>query len=51
MPTLYYVTHPQVQIDANVPVPEWGLSDIASESVSNARPAMGRVDPADRVVG
>ena len=28
MPILYYVTHPQVQIDAAVPVPEWGLSDI-----------------------
>jgi broad specificity phosphatase PhoE len=28
VPVLYYVTHPQVQIDANVPVPEWGLSDI-----------------------
>jgi broad specificity phosphatase PhoE len=28
MPILYYVTHPQVQVDANVPVPEWGLSDI-----------------------
>ncbi|MBA1141423.1 histidine phosphatase family protein [Mesorhizobium neociceri] len=28
MPTAYYITHPQVQIDANVPVPEWGLSAI-----------------------
>ena len=28
MPILYYVTHPQVQIDAAIPVPEWGLSDI-----------------------
>ncbi|KQV01195.1 phosphoglycerate mutase [Mesorhizobium sp. Root102] len=28
MPILYYVTHPQVQVDASVPVPEWGLSDI-----------------------
>jgi broad specificity phosphatase PhoE len=28
VPILYYVTHPQVQIDAAVPVPEWGLSDI-----------------------
>jgi broad specificity phosphatase PhoE len=28
MPTAYYITHPQVQIDANVPVPEWGLSDV-----------------------
>ncbi|MGX5829180.1 histidine phosphatase family protein [Mesorhizobium sp. 43Arga] len=28
MPILYYVTHPQVQIDAAIPVPEWGLSDV-----------------------
>ena len=28
MTIAYYITHPQVQIDANVPVPEWGLSDI-----------------------
>lgn len=28
MPTAYYITHPQVRIDANVPVPEWGLSEI-----------------------
>ncbi|RWC37231.1 MAG: histidine phosphatase family protein [Mesorhizobium sp.] len=27
MPIAYYITHPQVRIDANVPVPEWGLSD------------------------
>ncbi|MER9235203.1 phosphoglycerate mutase family protein [Mesorhizobium sp. M0622] len=25
---MYYVTHPQVQVDATIPVPEWGLSDI-----------------------
>lgn len=28
MPILYYVTHPEVQIDPNVPVPEWGLSEV-----------------------
>jgi len=28
MPIAFYITHPQVQIDASVPVPEWGLSDI-----------------------
>lgn len=27
MPLAYCITHPQVQIDANVSVPEWGLSD------------------------
>ncbi|WP_027053454.1 histidine phosphatase family protein [Mesorhizobium erdmanii] len=28
MPIAYYITHPQVQIDASVPVPDWGLSDV-----------------------
>ncbi|MDX8508247.1 histidine phosphatase family protein [Mesorhizobium captivum] len=28
MPIAYYITHPQVQIDASIPVREWGLSDI-----------------------
>jgi broad specificity phosphatase PhoE len=28
VPIAYYITHPQVRIDANIPVPEWGLSDI-----------------------
>ena len=28
MPIAYYITHPQVRIDANIPVPDWGLSDI-----------------------
>ena len=28
MPIAYYITHPQVQVDANIPVPEWGLSEI-----------------------
>ncbi|MDX8445959.1 MULTISPECIES: histidine phosphatase family protein [Mesorhizobium] len=28
MPIAYYITHPQVQIDAAIPVPEWGLSDV-----------------------
>lgn len=28
MTTLVYITHPQVLVDAGVPVPEWGLSDI-----------------------
>ena len=27
MPIAYYITHPQVRIDANIPVPDWGLSD------------------------
>lgn len=25
-----YITHPQVKIDPNVPVPQWGLSDIGN---------------------
>ena len=28
MAIAYYITHPQVRIDAGIPVPEWGLSDI-----------------------
>ncbi|TPM35046.1 histidine phosphatase family protein [Mesorhizobium sp. B2-3-4] len=28
MPLAYYVTHPQVQIDAAIPVPDWGLSEV-----------------------
>lgn len=28
MATAYYITHPQVRIDADVPVPDWGLSDL-----------------------
>lgn len=31
-----YVTHPQVRIDPNVPVPEWGLSDIGAERARRA---------------
>ncbi|MER8969819.1 phosphoglycerate mutase family protein [Mesorhizobium sp. M0074] len=34
MPIAYYITHPQVQVDANVPVPEWGLSDIGRARTS-----------------
>lgn len=28
MTNAYYITHPQVRIDADVPVPDWGLSDL-----------------------
>ena len=28
MATAYYITHPQVRIDADVPVPDWSLSDL-----------------------
>jgi len=27
----YYITHPQVRIDADVPVPDWGLSELGRE--------------------
>lgn len=27
----YYITHPQVRIDANVPVAEWSLSDVGQK--------------------
>lgn len=31
MARAYYITHPQVRIDADVPVPDWGLSDLGRE--------------------
>ncbi|RWD97760.1 histidine phosphatase family protein [Mesorhizobium sp.] len=34
MPIAYYITHPQVQIDGSIPVPEWGLSDIGRARAS-----------------
>ncbi|TIT75991.1 MAG: histidine phosphatase family protein, partial [Mesorhizobium sp.] len=34
MPIAYYITHPQVQIDADIPVPEWRLSDIGRARAS-----------------
>lgn len=30
---LRYLTHPQVNIDPDIPVPKWGLSDIGAERV------------------
>lgn len=39
-----YLSHPQVKIDAHVPVPEWGLSDIGYQRVIAVRssPALRR---------
>lgn len=31
-----YITHPQVRIDPNVPVPKWGLSDIGAARARKA---------------
>ncbi|MBX5237342.1 histidine phosphatase family protein [Rhizobium sp. NLR22b] len=31
-----YITHPQVKIDANVPVPKWGLSEVGSARARKA---------------
>lgn len=31
-----YLTHPEVQIDPDVPVPEWGLSDVGRERAAKA---------------
>lgn len=31
-----YLTHPQVQIDPNVPVPDWGLSSIGRDRAAKA---------------
>ncbi|TWB16353.1 broad specificity phosphatase PhoE [Rhizobium sp. ERR 922] len=40
-----YITHPQVRIDANVPVPQWGLSDIGAERarLAASRPWAGKL--------
>jgi broad specificity phosphatase PhoE len=47
-----YVTHPQVKIDAEVPVPKWGLSDLGAERTRQAatRPwasQLGRIVSSD----
>lgn len=38
-PTIFYVSHPQVRIDPEVPVPHWGLSDFGRSRVAAARKA------------
>ncbi|WP_047461076.1 histidine phosphatase family protein [Rhizobium rhizogenes] len=40
-----YITHPQVRIDPNVPVPEWGLSEIgaARAQLAATRPWAGKL--------
>lgn len=43
---LRYLSHPQVQVDANVPVPDWGLSDLGrsrTEAIRNA-PSLKNTD-------
>src|SRR6478735_3774602 len=47
-----YVTHPQVQIDPDVPVPQWGLSTVGRErAVITARlpwvRSLGRIVSSD----
>lgn len=34
-PVVRYLSHPQVVIDPNVPVPDWGLSEIGHERVAH----------------
>lgn len=36
---LRYLSHPQVQVDADVPVPDWGLSDVGRERTLAIRKA------------
>lgn len=40
-----YITHPQVRIDPNVPVPQWGLSEVGAERTKLAatRPWAGQL--------
>ena len=47
-----YITHPQVRIDPDVPVPEWGLSDVGRERAMAAAAlpwarALGRIVSSD----
>lgn len=41
-----YITHPQVRIDPDIPVPRWGLSDVgrARAEAAAARPWLRRID-------
>lgn len=45
MTTVYFVTHPEVNIDPNVPVPAWSLSDKGKERINAfcARPELSNV--------
>lgn len=45
MATVYFVTHPEVVIDPQVPVPDWGLSAIGWERIDAfcRRPELARV--------
>jgi broad specificity phosphatase PhoE len=47
-----YITHPQVKIDADVPVPKWGLSDVGRARAEQAAQAdwakrLGRIIASD----
>ena len=33
----YYLTHPQVRIDPEIPVPDWSLSDVGLQRVLSIR--------------
>jgi broad specificity phosphatase PhoE len=44
-----YITHPQVRIDPDVPVPQWGLSDVGRER-ANATAALPWVKMLGRIV-
>jgi len=54
MTPFLYVSHPQVQVDPNVPVPQWGLSGVgkARAEAFSARPFLrsyGRIVSSDEV--
>ncbi|CDN50647.1 histidine phosphatase family protein [Neorhizobium galegae] len=49
-----YITHPQVRIDPNVPVPRWGLSDVGAARARAAAQSewarkLGRIISSDEV--
>lgn len=45
MGTLWYVSHPEVEVDPTVPVPRWGLSEVGRRRARHlaTRPWLGRV--------
>lgn len=46
---VYYLTHPQVAIDPNVPVPRWGLSDLGRGRILSLLTS-GWVSQLDRII-
>lgn len=50
MSVLRYLTHPQVRVDASVPVPRWGLSELGRRRVVTMCSGRSWVDEVGRIV-